>query len=256
MLVLDEADQMVDERGMMDQSIKIKQLLPQSTQILLFSATFSMGVEKTTDIFVPHPRVSIRLKREQLSVDKIRQFSIKCESDANKALILSDLYSYISIGQSIVFVQRIQSAQDLAKKMREDGHSVSLLYGRDMSSDQRNAEISAFRAGQTKVLITTNVLARGIDILQVSLVVNFDVPVDQDNHPDPVLYLHRVGRVGRFGRSGIAISFLSNDSDERKLNAISKHLGKEIQELKREDIETLDEILKGLKDLTPLRPTK
>ncbi|EGG24768.1 DEAD-box RNA helicase [Cavenderia fasciculata] len=253
MLVLDEADHMIGVRGMTEQSERIKDLLPKGIKILLFSATFSSSVDNYTKQYVPEPRVSIRLKREQLSVDKILQFYIDCESPSNKPHILSDIYAYISVGQSIVFVHTIETAKSLANKMREDGHSVSLLFGQGNTTEQRFAELNNFKLGKTKVLITTNVLARGIDILQVSLVINYDMPLDENERPDPVLYLHRVGRVGRFGRSGVAISLVANEHDKKKLMNIAEHLQRPVKELKKDEIEQVDEILRGLKDLTPLQ---
>ncbi|GAM23265.1 hypothetical protein SAMD00019534_064400, partial [Acytostelium subglobosum LB1] len=251
MLVLDEADHMVDTRGMYGQTKAIKSLLLPTVQVLLFSATFSIGVEKYIKEFVPEPYVSIRLKRDQLSVDKIRQFYVPCDSIQNKPLILCDLYSYISVGQSIVFAHTVKTAEALYHRMTQEGFSVTILTGR-MESNNRFKEIDNFRQGKTKVLITTNVLARGIDILQVSLVINYDVPLDPKQTPDPVTYLHRVGRVGRFGRSGIAITFCDSDLDVRRVQAIAKHLERDIPELKRDDLESLDAMLRGLKDLTPL----
>ncbi|EFA84669.1 DEAD/DEAH box helicase domain-containing protein [Heterostelium album PN500] len=251
MMVLDEADQMIDKRGMNDQSMKIKMFLPKSVQVLLFSATFSLGVEQYIKEFVPQPNISIRLKKEELSVDKIKQFYIDCNTPENKPLVLSDIYSYISIGQSIVFVHTKKTASQLATKMRAEGFSVSSITGDD-SADLRMEQIKLFREGKTKLLIATNILARGIDVLQVSLVINYDVPLDVEGRPDPVTYLHRIGRVGRFGRSGVAINFVKDQHDLNKILNISKHLNREIKELKRSDIESLDAILRGLKDLTPL----
>ncbi|KAF2071098.1 hypothetical protein CYY_007584 [Polysphondylium violaceum] len=252
MIVLDEADFIVASRGMQQQIGSIKQFLPQNTKVCLFSATFSLGVDQLISAMVPDPKVSLRIKRLDLSVDKIHQYYIDCDSESNKAIILSDIYGYISVGQSIVFAHTIETAKKLAEMMRADGHSISLLYGKDLSTEERFKQIKDFKEGRTKVLITTNVLARGIDILQVSLVINYDIPLDENSRPDPVSYLHRVGRVGRFGRSGVAISFVHDESSKKKLNAISEHLGRQIKELKSTEIESLDGILKGLKDLTPL----
>jgi len=253
MIVLDEADYIVATRGMQQQIASLKQFLPPTAKVCLFSATFSLGVDQLISQMVPDPKVSLRIKRLDLSVDKIHQYYIDCDSEQNKSIILSDIYGYISVGQSIVFTHTIETAKKLASMMREDGHSISLLYGRDLSTEERFKQIRDFKEGKTKVLITTNVLARGIDILQVSLVINYDIPLDENNRPDPVSYLHRVGRVGRFGRSGVAISFVHDESSKNKLKAISEHLGREIKELKSSEIESLDGILKGLKDLTPLK---
>eukprot|EP01132_Coremiostelium_polycephalum_P011382 gene11382-13938_t len=251
LLVLDEADVMVDQRGHNKQTTDIKRLLPKNIKVLLFSATFSKGVENMITRFVPDPKVQIMVKRQDLSVDKIQQFYVDCGSQPNKQLILSDLYGYISVGQSIVFVHTIEMAKNLAEKMKQEGHSISLLYGRGMETEQRFKEIQDFKDGKTKVLISTNVIARGIDILQVSLVINYDLPMDENGQPDPVTYLHRVGRVGRFGRSGVAISFVHDTMSKNQLQSISKHLEREVQELKSTELDKLDGILRNLRDLTP-----
>lgn len=123
--------------------------------------------------------------------------------------------------------------------MRNEGHEVSLLHGYDMPPDIRDKIIDDFRENKTRVLITTNVLARGIDILQVSLVVNFEPPITADHKPDPETYLHRIGRSGRFGRHGIAINLIHSDRDREILKAIETYFKKPIKELPINQIEHL-----------------
>ncbi|EGC28501.1 hypothetical protein DICPUDRAFT_85413 [Dictyostelium purpureum] len=253
MVVMDEADFIVSMENVPTQIQQIHRLLPKQIKICLFSATFSQGVENLIKNVVPEPNVDIRLKKSDLGLQRIHQYFIDCGSESNKPFILSDLYGFISIGQSIVFVHTIQTAKTLYEKMKEDGHSVSILYGKDLSTEARFEHLKNFREGKSKVLISTNVLARGIDIPQVSLVVNYDIPLDENARPDPVHYLHRIGRVGRFGRSGVAITFVHDQSSKTKLNNIIEHLGHHIEEINASELEQLDGILKGIRNqLTPL----
>jgi ATP-dependent RNA helicase DDX19/DBP5 len=126
-----------------------------------------------------------------------------------------------------------------------EGHQTSVLHG-GMEPEERDRVMDDFRKGVTKVLIATNVLARGIDILQVSLVINFDIPVDGEGRPDPETYLHRIGRTGRFGRSGVSINFVHDGRSFDNLMFIKDFFGKSILEINMENIEALDEQLRDM----------
>jgi ATP-dependent RNA helicase DDX19/DBP5 len=247
--VLDEADTMMEKGSLSDQAIQIKRVLPKSCQICLFSATFKDEVRAFAEKVVPQPCTNIRLKRAELTLDAIKQLYIDCKTDANKFNILSEIYGYLSVGQSIIFVHTRKTATELTKKMTEAGHTVSLLHGgEDMSSQERDRVIDDFRDARTKVLITTNVLARGIDILQVMLVINYDLPLDAHNKVDTETYLHRIGRSGRFGRKGIAINFVADEVSKGNLRALQMFFQKPIDELKPEQIETLQPMLEKLQE--------
>ena len=127
--------------------------------------------------------------------------------------------------------------------MREKGHSVGILHGADMERETRDKVIDEFRRGTTKVLITTNVMARGIDVLGVSLVINYDIPLTRDGAPDPETYLHRIGRTGRFGRKGSAINFVFDDQTKRDLAAIEEYYQKVIVQAPADDLEELEKLL-------------
>eukprot|EP00163_Fabomonas_tropica_P007734 TRINITY_DN1740_c4_g1_i1.p1 TRINITY_DN1740_c4_g1~~TRINITY_DN1740_c4_g1_i1.p1 ORF type:complete len:262 (+),score=85.53 TRINITY_DN1740_c4_g1_i1:196-981(+) len=243
MFVLDEADVMLDQQGLGDQTIKIKKTLPKDVQVLLFSATYAKRVREFATKVVPNPSI-ITVKREKLSVSGIRQFYIKCGTEEQKLQLLGDIYAFLTIGSSIIFVQTRKAAQHIHKVMTDDGHTVSLLHGADMETSERDRTLDNFRLGKTKVLITTNVLARGIDIMSVTLVVNYDVPVDRQGNADPETYLHRIGRSGRFGRKGVAINLIDNQKSMDVLNEIAAHFKKEIKEIPN-DIEQLGKILDG-----------
>ncbi|KYQ96745.1 DEAD-box RNA helicase [Tieghemostelium lacteum] len=252
MFVLDEADFLVGQRGMKDQVLKIQSYLPKNVRVLLFSATFSVGVDEVINRMVKEPNVRITLKRSELSIDKILQYYINCDTSDNKSIILSELFGYISVGQAIVFVQTRATCSSLTKLMMEEGFPVSQLHG-DMTTDERDQSIKRFKEGKTKILISTNVTSRGIDILQVSLVINYDMPIDENGKPDPVLYLHRIGRVGRFGRSGVAITLVHDETSLKQITRISEHLSRPVNELQIDKLKSLSDILKNLKDLTPLK---
>lgn len=261
-LVLDEADVLIDTQGLGDQVIRIAGQLEKGTQFLLFSATYSERVAQYAANLVPKPLTKITLPTQELSLEKIKQFYVDCLNDNNKFTVLEDIYDNISVGQSIIFVHTIVTAKELQKKMTDAGHAVSVIYGsgnknapgrEGMSGEDRDRIINDFRHGVIKVLISTNVLARGLDVLQVSLVVNYDLPLDKDNNPDFETYLHRIGRSGRFGRSGIAINFVSDNISKRRLRDIQDHFQKQIVELPINEIEKLPAMLKQL-NLPPSRP--
>lgn len=181
--VLDEADVMVSEDGMRDRSVAIKKMIKNhSCQYLLFSATYADEVRDFAQRMVPDHNI-ITVKKEKLTLDGIKQFWIDCGSKDNKFKVLSDIFAVLTIGKCVIFVQSRETAKELTKRMRANGHAVGILHGADMAREVRDQVIDEFRAGTTNVLITTNVLARGIDVAGVSLVVNFDIPLNRDHQP-------------------------------------------------------------------------
>jgi ATP-dependent RNA helicase DDX19/DBP5 len=185
--VLDEADVMVGEDGMRDRSVVIKKSIKnKSCQFLLFSATYADDVREFAMKMVPNHNI-ITVKKERLTLDGIKQFWIDCGSKPNKFKVLSDIFAILTIGKCVIFVQSRETCKEVTKRMRADGHSVGILHGADMAKEVRDQVIDEFRAGTTNVLITTNVLARGIDVAGVSLVVNFDIPLTRDQQPVRVL---------------------------------------------------------------------
>ena len=185
----------------------------------------------------------IALKQEELSVDSIKQFYMDCKSADHKAEVLSAIYGLLTIGQSIIFVRRRIDADMLQKKMTDQGHAVSALHGQHDAQD-RDKAMDDFREGRSKVLITTNVLARGIDVLQVNLVVNYDIPLDVNMRPDAETYLHRIGRTGRFGRQGVSINFVHDQKSYEEMKVIEKYLGREIVRVPTDDYMVIEEMLK------------
>ncbi|XP_035697800.1 ATP-dependent RNA helicase DDX19B-like [Branchiostoma floridae] len=216
----------------------MEQNLGRSCQMLLFSATYDDPVMAFAQVVVPDP-VIIRLRREEESLDNIKQYYVSCENREAKFRALSNIYGVVSIGQCMIFCHTRKTAAWLAEKMKGDGHAVALLTG-ELMVEQRVAVINRFRDGKEKVLITTNLCARGIDIEQVTLVVNFDIPVDQYGQPDCENYLHRIGRTGRFGKNGLAINMVDGPRSMSQLSKIQDHFGKKIAKLDTEDAEAIE----------------
>ena len=180
--VLDEADVMIATQGHQDQSIRIHKNLSPECQMLLFSATYDRAVMDFAENIVSSP-VTIKLRREEESVVNIKQYYVNCDSPEAKYRSIANIYGVVTIGQAIIFCHTRKTASWLVEKMTEEGHAVALLSG-ELSTDQRMNVLDRYRDGLEKILITTNVLSRGIDIEQVTIVVNFDLPVDVNGAAD------------------------------------------------------------------------
>ncbi|XP_074055510.1 ATP-dependent RNA helicase DDX19B isoform X2 [Macrotis lagotis] len=238
--VLDEADVMIATQGHQDQSIRIQRMLPKDCQMLLFSATFEDSVWKFARKVVPDPNI-IKLKREEETLDTIKQYYVMCSNRDEKFQALCNLYGAITIAQAMIFCHTRKTAGWLAAELSKEGHQVALLSG-EMMVEQRAAVIERFREGKEKVLVTTNVCARGIDVEQVSVVINFDLPVDKDGNPDNETYLHRIGRTGRFGKRGLAVNMVDSKHSMNILNRIQEHFNKKIDRLDTDDLDEIEKI--------------
>ncbi|XP_030632063.1 ATP-dependent RNA helicase DDX19B isoform X7 [Chanos chanos] len=238
--VLDEADVMIATQGHQDQSIRIQRMLPKTCQMLLFSATFEESVWNFAKRIVPDPNI-IKLKREEETLDTIKQYYVNCNSREEKFQALCNIYGAITIAQAMIFCHTRKTAAWLAGELSKEGHQVALLSG-EMVVEQRAAVIDRFRQGKEKVLVTTNVCARGIDVEQVSVVINFDLPVDKDGNPDNETYLHRIGRTGRFGKRGLAINMVDSKASMNILNRIQEHFNKKIEKLDTDDLDEIEKI--------------
>ncbi|KAG8748098.1 RNA helicase required for poly(A+) mRNA export [Ceratobasidium sp. 414] len=236
--VLDEADNMLDQQGLGEQTLRVK------------NATFPGPVRNFAAKFAPGAN-EIKLKQEELSVEGIKQFYMDCKSEEHKYDVLVDLYSLLTIGQSMIFCkacsfpflrERREVADQIAHRMTAEGHQVSSLHGAKDAAE-RDATIDDFRDGKSKVLITTNVVSRGIDILQVNMVVNYDMPLTMDGRPDAETYLHRIGRTGRFGRKGVAINFVHDRKSWEEMNAIETALHHPIIRVETGDFDEMEKTL-------------
>jgi len=238
--VLDEADVMIATQGHQDQSIRIHKNLSPSCQMLLFSATYDQAVMDFAENIVSNP-VTIKLRREEESINNIKQYYVNCETPEAKYRSIANIYGVITIGQAMIFCHTRKTASWLVDKMTAEGHAVALLSG-ELSTDQRIAVLDRFRDGLEKILITTNVLSRGIDVEQVTIVVNFDLPVDVNGKADCETYLHRIGRTGRFGKSGLAINLVDGPKSMAILKQIENHFLKDIKKLNAEDVDEIEKL--------------
>lgn len=221
MFCLDEADEMLS-RGFKDQMYEIFQLLPQDTQVNLFSATMPEEVLEVTKKFMRDP-VRILVKRDELTLEGIKQFYVNVDKEEWKLDTLCDLYETVTITQAVIFCNTRRKVDWLTDKMHAREFTVSAMHA-DMDQAQREVIMKEFRSGSSRVLITTDLLARGIDVQQVSLVINYDLPSNREN------YIHRIGRGGRFGRKGVAINFVTAE-DTRMLRDIEQFYSTEVQEM-------------------------
>jgi len=218
---LDEADEMLS-RGFKDQIYDIFKFLPETVQVCLFSATMPLDVLEVTERFMREP-VRILVKKDELTLEGIKQFYIAVEREEWKLETLCDLYETLTITQAIIYCNTRRKVDWLQEEMQKRDFTVSCMHG-DMDQRERDIIMREFRTGSSRVLITTDLLARGIDVQQVSLVINFDLPTNREN------YIHRIGRSGRFGRKGVAINFLT-EGDVRYLRDIEQFYTTEISEM-------------------------
>ena len=221
MLVLDEADEMLD-RGFKEQIYDVYRYLPPATQVVIVSATLPHEILEITNKFMIEP-LRILVKRDELTLEGIKQFFVAVEKEEWKFDTLCDLYDTLTITQAVIFCNTRKKVEWLADKMRKANFTLSMIHG-DMPQKERDAIMNEFRAGASRVLIATDVLARGIDVQQVSLVINYDLPINRE------LYIHRIGRSGRFGRKGVAINFATSD-DIKILRDIEQFYSTQIDEM-------------------------
>lgn len=228
LVILDEADEMLSS-GFKEQVYNIFQYFSNDIQVALFSATLPDYIYNITNKFMRNP-VKISVKTEQLTLEGISQYYVAIEDDRQKYATLKDLYSVISMSQCIIYCNSVKRVADLYDAMVEDGFPVCRIHS-GMDKVDRNAAFSEFRTGKYRVLISSNVTSRGIDVQQVSVVINFDVPKCVHN------YLHRIGRSGRWGRKGIGINLITR-RDVTIMKDIEAHYSCQISELPA-DFDTL-----------------
>jgi translation initiation factor 4A len=221
MFVLDEADEMLS-RGFKDQIYDVFQHLPGKVQVCLFSATMPAEILDISQRFM-RTHVRILVKRDELTLEGIKQFYVAVEKEEWKLDTLCDLYETLTITQAIIYCNTRRKVDWLTDKMGQRDFTVSAMHG-DMTGPERELIMKEFRSGSSRVLITTDLLARGIDVQQVSLVINYDLPTNREN------YIHRIGRSGRFGRKGVSINFVTND-DVRTMREIEAFYNTQIEEM-------------------------
>jgi len=221
LVILDEADEMLSS-GFKEQVYNIFQYFNNDIQVALFSATLPSNILAITNKFMRDP-VRISVKLEQLTLEGISQFYVAVEDDRQKYTTLKHIFSFVSLSQCIIYCNSVKRVADLYEAMNEDGFPVCCIHS-NMEKSAREKAFSEFRNGSCRVLISSNVTARGIDIQQVSIVINFDIPKDVHT------YLHRIGRSGRWGRKGVGINFITR-RDITKLKEIETYYSSQINEM-------------------------
>ena len=208
--ILDEADEMLSS-GFKEQVYNIFQHFSNNIQVALFSATLPDSIYNITDKIMRNP-VKINVAAERLSLEGIHQFYIALDNDTQKYDVIKDLFSSLNVTSTFIYCNSVRRVMDLYEAMKEDGYPVSCIHS-SMSKAEREANLKSFRIGEYRIMISTNITARGIDIQQVAVVINFDIPKDVHT------YIHRIGRSGRWGRKGTGINFVTR-RDTMQLKAI------------------------------------
>lgn len=221
LIIMDEADELLSS-GFDEQIYNIFKKLNSDVQVALFSATLPTSVQKTIKKIMRNP-VSICVNPEQLTLDGIAQYYIAVEDDRQKYTTLKNLYSGISMSQCIIYCNSVKRVSDLYDAMKEDEFPVSKMHSNMDKLERENAFLE-FKSGKSRVLISSNVTARGIDIQQVSVVINFDIP------NDVCTYLHRIGRSGRWGRKGVSINLITR-RDVVKMKEIETYYACDIKQM-------------------------
>jgi len=218
--ILDEADLMLS-RGFLDNMREGISLIPPESKVLLFSATMPESIVEITGKFMNNP-AKILLKEDEVNLKGISQYYVLVKQ-GEKLEVLSDIYRNVEIAQAIIFCNGVKSVDDVTEFFGKKGQQVSAIYG-EMNQLEREKIMNNFRNGATRVLVTTNLLARGIDVSQINIVINYDFPRDHET------YIHRIGRTGRHGKKGLAISIITPNEYE-EFNDIRKKFGICIEEL-------------------------
>lgn len=207
-LILDEADQLLENLFAEQIQAILEFQFPKTTQLALFSATMPEEVLQVAEKFLQNP-VRILTPTEEWSLEGIKQYFVELPREEWKYDALNDIMTKIKINQAIIYVNKRQKAEWLAKKMLDSGHSLEFIHG-DMDVAERKKRLDDFRDGQVRVLISTDLLARGIDVQTLSIVINYELPPSQEN------YLHRIGRTGRYGRKGTALNLITPEEKEQQ----------------------------------------
>ncbi|OAY42787.1 DEAD-box ATP-dependent RNA helicase 38 [Manihot esculenta] len=236
-LVFDEADHMLAKDGFQDDSLRIMKDIERVNghcQVLLFSATFDETVKNFVSRIVRKDYNQLFVKKEELSLDSVKQYKVYCPDEMTKILAIKDRILELgeNLGQTIIFVNTKRSASMLHKALVDLGYEVTTIHGA-LTHEDRDKIVKEFKDGLTQVLISTDVLARGFDQQQVNLVINYDLPVKYETPSEPhyEVYLHRIGRAGRFGRKGAVFNFVMTDRDVMIMEKIDKYFGTRVKEV-------------------------
>jgi translation initiation factor 4A len=221
-LILDEADQMLEDRFYKQVMCILELGFPNTTKVSLFSATMPKEVLEVSAKLLQNP-VRILIPPEQVSLEGIKQFKVELDREEHKYEVLCDIYKQLNINQALIYCNTRKRAEWLAEKLSADGYPLLCIHG-EMENTERRKRMEDFRNGKVRVLIATDLLARGIDVQHVSLVMNFELPINREN------YIHRIGRSGRFGRKGVSINLLSPNESKMK-EELENHYTIKMEEL-------------------------
>jgi len=224
LLIIDEADELLSI-GFEQQIQDIIYELPKKCQLGLFSATLPNKCLELTSLFMNNPK-HILVKSEEITLEGIKQYYIDVEKEQYKLDTLCDLYETLTITQAVIFCSTIKKVIWLHEELDKREFTVSSIHG-NMEDNERKIIMEQFRTGSSRILIATDLLARGIDVQQVSLVINFDMPKGEEGRDN---YIHRIGRGGRFGRKGVAINFITG-YDVKMLRDIERYYSTQVDEL-------------------------
>jgi superfamily II DNA/RNA helicase len=230
-MILDEADVMLED-GLNDKLKMIFDKLPDNIQSIMISATMSHNVMNESKRLLHNP-IKVLLKNSEVAVDLISQFYVNVETEDLKFDTLLDLYALISTSQAIIFANTIKTVNWLKENLEKNNFEITFIHGK-LTPKERDDIVKEFREGKTRILLTTDLLARGIDIPQVNLVINYDLP------PNKETYIHRIGRCGRFDKKGVSITMVKMDdaSDNKLFTKMKTHYKIKIDELP-DNIDTL-----------------
>lgn len=220
-LVIDEADEMLSS-GFMEVLQNIIRCMPKTCQMCLFSATIPQEIVDLTEHFMNNPE-KLLINKDELTLEGIKQFYIDLKQYNWKFDVLYDIYETINVTQSIIYVNSKNVLNNLYDRLTRDSFPVSYIHG-DMNSSDREKNLNDFKNGITRIMLSTDLLSRGIDIQQLSLVINFDLPRNKET------YIHRIGRSGRYGRKGTAINFVTSEDIEH-MREIQKFYNTKIDEM-------------------------
>lgn len=205
LVVLDEADEML-KRGFVAQVREIYTFVPNSAKMALFSATMPAEVMQIANNILVNP-IKILVPQEKVSLQGIKQYYIGLDYEEEKLSAIFFIYGSVTVTKSIIYCNTIMKANWLVKELRKNNYEVCCIHS-DMSQRERDSVMRDFRNGSARILISSDLLARGIDIQQISLVINYDLPMDKEN------YIHRIGRSGRYGRKGFAINLVTPEAQK------------------------------------------
>jgi len=220
LLILDEADEMLSG-GFQDNIYNIIQFIPKETQICLFSATKNDYTLDLCDKFLNNPE-SILIENKNVTLEGIQQFKVVINEEW-KYDTLIDIYNLVNISQCIIYINYKNKLMNIYDELIKNNYPVDYIHG-EITKDERERKLLDFKNGKTRMLLSTDLLSRGIDVQQLNLVINFDLPRSKET------YVHRIGRSGRYGRKGVAIN-LVNNREVQVIKDLEEHYHIQINDL-------------------------